>query len=123
VISIINYKSGNLNNVLKAFINFGFKAKITSDPDEIKSSDGVVLPGVGAFGDAITIMNETGFSEAVREYIKTGKPFLGICIGLQLLFEESEEFGGHKGLGVFKGKVKRFNGDDLIIPHMGVESG
>ncbi len=119
VIRIINYKRGNLNNVLKAFINFGFDAEIIDNPDKVRSSDAVVLPGVGAFGDAIETMNSTGFSDAVREFIKSGKPFLGICLGLQLLFEESEEFGSNKGLGIVKGKVKRFKNSDLKIPHIG----
>ncbi len=119
VIRIINYKRGNLNNVLKAFLNFGFEAEIIDKPEDVMSSYGLVLPGVGAFGDAMKTMNETGFSTAVKEYIASGKPFLGICLGLQLLFEQSNEFGEYKGLGVFKGVVKKFVSQDLKIPHMG----
>ncbi len=119
MIRIINYKRGNLNNVLKAFLNFGFEAEIIDSPDKVSDSYGLVLPGVGAFGDAIKTMNKTGFSRAVKEYIASGKPFLGICLGLQLLFEQSSEFGEHTGLGIFKGKVKKFTVKQNKIPHMG----
>ena len=120
MIRIINYKRGNLNNVLKAFLNYGFKAEIVDTPDKVLSSDGVVLPGVGAFYDAIKTITESGFSDAIKDYIKTGKPFLGICLGLQLLFEESHEFGTTKGLGILKGSVKKFvPSGNLKVPHMG----
>jgi glutamine amidotransferase len=120
MIRIINYKRGNLNNVLKAFLNYGFKAEIVDTPDKVHLSDGVVLPGVGAFSDAIKTINETGFADAIKNYVKTGKPFLGICLGLQLLFEESHEFGITKGLGILKGSVKKFeHKDNLKVPHMG----
>lgn len=119
MIKIINYKRGNLNNVLKALLNFGFKAEIIDDPESVKNADGLVLPGVGAFADAIKTINETGFSDAIKDYIKTGKPFLGICLGLQLLFTESEEFGENKGLEIFPGKVKKFKLNYLKVPHMG----
>jgi glutamine amidotransferase len=109
---------GNLRSVEKAFEKLGFDIAISSDPAFIDSADGVILPGVGAFKDCMDNLTGTGLDKTVYSSIKNGKPFLGICLGLQLLFEQSEEDGLHKGLGVFKGKVRRLS-DDQKIPHMG----
>jgi glutamine amidotransferase len=118
MIQIIDYGRGNLNNVRKAFIRFGFEADIIDKPDKIDDAWGLVLPGVGAFADSMACLNERGFSNKIREYTSLGKPFLGICLGLQLLFDYSNEFGDHEGLGLLKGGVHRFSIDDKV-PHMG----
>lgn len=118
MIQIIDYGRGNLNNVYKAFKHFGFDAEIIEDPGHINKASGLVLPGVGAFGDSMECLNERGFSNAIKDFVNTGKPFLGICLGLHLLFEESEEFGKQEGLGILKGKVKRFEISEKV-PHMG----
>jgi imidazole glycerol-phosphate synthase subunit HisH len=120
MIAIIDYGMGNLRSVEKAFELFYPKVKITSSPDEILASDKVVLPGVGAFGKAMDELRNRCLTDAVKDVIKAGKPFLGICLGLQLLFSESEEGGNVKGLDILKGKVRKF-GDmkGLKIPHMG----
>ena len=118
MIQIIDYGRGNLNNVKKAFLSFGYDANIIENPNEIDNAGGLVLPGVGAFGDSMNCLNNQGFSDKIREYINLGKPFLGICLGLQLLFEESDEFGYKKGLGVIKGHVTRFNIKEKV-PHIG----
>jgi glutamine amidotransferase len=122
MISIVDYGMGNLKSVKKAFEKLGFKAVVTRDRDSILNSSGLVLPGVGAFGDCIRNLNEYNLIEVIKGFLKTGKPFLGICLGLQLLFEESEESPGIKGLGVFEGRVKKFSGpymERLKVPHMG----
>lgn len=107
-IVVIDYGLGNLFSVQQAFVSFGVDAVITRDPLELKNADAAVLPGVGAFGDAIKNLKECNLFEPILEFIKSGKPFLGVCLGMQLLFEESEEFGNHKGLGVIKGSIKKF---------------
>jgi glutamine amidotransferase len=109
---------GNLRSVEKAFEKLGFEVAISSDPTFIDSAQGVILPGVGAFQDCMYNLISTGMDKTVYKSIESGKPFLGICLGLQLLFEQSEEDGLHKGLGVFKGKVRRLS-DEQKIPHMG----
>ena len=124
MIAVIDYGAGNLQSVVKALNFIGCENVITSDPERLMKAEGAILPGVGSFADAMDCMNKSGASEAVREYIGTGKPLLGICLGLQLLFEESEESPGVKGLGLLKGTVKRIpnaNGT-LKIPHMGWNS-
>lgn len=118
MIIIIDYGMGNLRSVQKGFEKVGFDARISSDPNEVRKADKVVLPGVGAFGDAMHNLREAGMIEAIDETVKAGKPFLGICLGLQLMFETSEEFGLHKGLGILPGHVKLFP-PGLKIPHMG----
>ena len=110
MIAIVDYGIGNLASVRKAFAKVGAKAKVTSSPDEIAGAEKVVLPGVGAFGKAVEHLAEQGLVEQVRKAIAEGKPFLGICLGMQLLFEASEEAPGVKGLGLLKGNVKRFEG-------------
>ncbi len=124
MIAIINYEMGNLRSVQKGFETVGHHAVVTRDPAVIDRATHVVLPGVGAFGDCVNNLERFGLIEPLRRTIAQGKPFLGICLGLQVLFSESEEFGVHRGLNVFKGKVKRFpmevaQASSLKIPHMG----
>ena len=107
-IAIIDYGMGNLRNVQKAFEHMGIKARISSRPAELERADGWVLPGVGAFGDAMDNLHGAGLVEPIRRGVAHGKPLLGICLGLQLLFEESNEMGRHRGLGVLPGRVTRF---------------
>jgi len=118
MIAIIDYGMGNLHSVSKAIERLGYEAITTGDKEQILAADAVILPGVGAFGDAMQHLNETGLGEVTKQYTASGKPMLGICLGMQLLFEQSEEFGEHKGLGLLGGKVVRFQGD-FKIPHMG----
>jgi len=118
MIAIIDYGMGNLHSVSKALERLGCEAVVTSTPEEILAADGAILPGVGAFGDAMSNLRETGLEAVVKEYAATGKPLLGICLGMQLLFEESEEHGKHEGLGLLPGRVVRFQGD-YKVPHMG----
>jgi glutamine amidotransferase len=125
MIAIIDYGMGNLRSVQKGFEHAGHEAVVTSDAKTILNADKVVLPGVGAFPDCMRNLEEYGLIDAVKKSIQTGKPFLGICLGLQLLFTESEEFGISKGLDIIKGRVIRFKGPefaDLKIPHMGWNS-
>lgn len=125
MIAIIDYGMGNLRSVQKGFEQVGFPAEITSDPAALLGADKIVLPGVGAFRDCISNLEQGGFVEPILKIIAEGRPFLGICLGLQLLFTESEEFGIHKGLGVIPGRVMRFpdgmveQGEKLPVPHMG----
>jgi len=107
-IVVIDYGLGNLFSVQQAFVSFGVDAVITRNPEDLLLADAAVLPGVGAFGDAVKNLKECGLFAPILEFINSGKPFLGVCLGMQLLFEESEEFGKHKGLGVIKGVIKKF---------------
>jgi imidazole glycerol-phosphate synthase subunit HisH len=124
MIAIIDYGMGNLRSVQKGFERMGHEAVVTSDAKTILSASKVVLPGVGAFPDCMRNLREYGLIDAVHQSISSGKPFLGICLGLQLLFTESEEFGISKGLDIIKGRVIRFKIQDatLKIPHMGWNS-
>jgi len=125
MIAIIDYGMGNLRSVQKGFERMGREAVVTRDPRAILDAGKVVLPGVGAFPDCMRNLEEYGLIDAVQKSIASGKPFLGICLGLQLLFTESEEFGLSKGLDIIKGRVIRFKGaefKDLKIPHMGWNS-
>ncbi len=123
MIAIIDYGAGNLQSVKKALDFIGAESVITDNPEIINSCDKILLPGVGSFGDAMDSMSKKGLVETVRENALSGKPFLGICLGLQLLFEESEETPNVKGLGIFKGKIKKFPNDmGLKIPHIGWNS-
>jgi glutamine amidotransferase len=108
MIALIDYGIGNLRSVQKALEHVGAEVTLTDDPQKILKAEKVVLPGVGAFGDGMKGMRERGLVEVVKEVIRVGNPFLGICVGMQLLFEESEEIGRHEGLGILKGKVIRF---------------
>lgn len=119
-IVIVDYGMANLRSVQKAFEKVGAAAEITSDPERVAEATKLVLPGVGAFQDAIARLRETGLGEAAREHIDEGLPFLGICLGLQLLFTRSHEDGLHPGLDVFPGEVVRFPEQaGLKVPHMG----
>lgn len=118
MIAIIDYGMGNLRSVQKGFEKVGFEARVTSDPLVIKGAAGVVLPGVGAFGDAMKHLTAMGLRDVTLEAIKSGRPFLGICLGLQLLFTTSYEDGVHQGLGVFSGTVERLP-ESVKVPHMG----
>lgn len=108
MIAIIDYGMGNLRSVQKAFESVGHQAGVTRSPQAISDASHVVLPGVGAFGDCMANLQQYGLVEPIRRAIHSGKPFMGICLGLQLLFTESEEFGLHQGLGIVPGRVKRF---------------
>lgn len=119
-IVIVDYGMANLRSVQKAFERVGAAAEITSDPATVAKADKVVLPGVGAFRDAIARLRESGLAAPIVEHIQAGKPFLGICLGLQMLFDRSYEDGTHAGLGVLRGEVVRFrNVPGLKVPHMG----
>lgn len=118
MIAIIDYGMGNLHSVSKAVERLVREAVVTSSPEEILAADGAILPGVGAFGDAMSNLRETGLDAVTKQYAASGKPLLGICLGMQLLFEESEEHGKHEGLGLLPGRVVRFRGD-YKVPHMG----
>lgn len=122
MIAIIDYGVGNLFSVEKAIIASGGKAVVTSDAKEIKSADKLVLPGVGAFGDCMKNLVNTGLVDIIKEEISNKKPMLGICVGLQLLFEESEESPGVAGLSVLKGRVKKIDSKGLKLPHIGWNS-
>lgn len=118
MIAIIDYGMGNLRSVEKAFLSVGARARVTSNAKDVLRAEKIVLPGVGAFKDAMDGLRKRKLIEPLVECVKEGKPYLGLCLGLQLLFEESEEFGKYKGLGILKGKVKRFSGN-VKVPHMG----
>ena len=123
MIAIIDYGAGNIQSVYKAFRHIGCDCIVTRDRDMILKADGAVLPGVGSFGDTADSLNQFGIKDTAIEYIQSGKPFFGICLGLQLLFPESEESPGAKGLGVFDGTITRIpGGEGLKIPHMGWNS-
>jgi imidazole glycerol-phosphate synthase subunit HisH len=120
MIAILDYGMGNLRSVQKGFEKVGHQAIVTSDPAQVRAASKVVLPGVGAFEDAIAELRRRDLVGPVLEAIDSGKPFLGICLGLQLLFEVSYENGRHEGLGVLKGEVVRFDlPSEYSVPHMG----
>lgn len=122
MIAIVDYGAGNLHSVKNALDFIGAKSVVTSSADIIADADKVILPGVGAFGDAMARLNESSLTEPVKRAIADGKPFLGICLGLHMLFEESEESVGANGLGIFKGKIVKIPDTGLKIPHMGWNS-
>lgn len=122
MIAIIDYGAGNLHSVKNALDYLGAECVITADPEQILAADAVILPGVGAFGDCMASLDTAGLIDVVKQAAQSGKPFLGICLGLQLMFEESEEAPGVKGLGIFKGKVVKIPDTGLKIPHMGWNS-
>lgn len=123
MIAIIDYGAGNIQSVSKALAHIGCEAFITRDKDKILKADGAVLPGVGSFGDTMDTMTEYGIKDTVIEYAKSGKPFLGICLGLQLLFPKSEESPDAEGLGIFDGNITKIpSGEGLKIPHIGWNS-
>ena len=118
MIAIVDYGMGNLRSVAKALEYVGAEPTVTSDPTVVAEADAVVLPGQGAFGAAMQRLDEQGMTQAVVDSIAAGKPYLGICLGLQVLFESSEEAPGVKGFGLLAGTVDRFE-TDLKVPHMG----
>ncbi len=119
-IAIIDYGMGNLRSVQKALEAVGEEAEVTCDPDRVRKAGRVILPGVGAFADAVAELRRTGLGEAFIDAVKMGKPCLGVCLGLQLLFDVSEENGLHEGLGLLPGRIVRFRSQlGLKIPHMG----
>ncbi len=124
MIAVIDYGAGNLQSVVKALHFIGCDCTITSRKDELLKADGAILPGVGSFADAMDCMNRSGAAEAVRSFIDSEKPLLGICLGLQLLFDGSDESPGVKGLGILKGSITKIPNADgtLKIPHMGWNS-
>ena len=122
MISIVDYGMGNLRSVSKAFETQGFNVSVTNNPDDINKACGLVLPGVGAFGECMANLGRLGLIEPIKDYIDSGRPFLGICLGFQILFEESEESPGVKGLGLFNGRVVRFpefEKERIKVPQMG----
>ena len=125
MIAIIDYGIGNLFSVVSSFKYIGADAVVTSDPETIKKADRILLPGVGAFEDAARKLRETGLDKVLLEEAKAGKPIMGICVGMQMLFEKSYEYGEHKGLGLLKGSVVPMQGvidSSLQIPHIGYNS-
>ncbi len=118
-IAIVDYGMGNLRSVEKGFLKVGVDARVTSSASDVEDAPAVVLPGVGAFRDCMRNLEGLGLIEPLLRAIRSGKPYLGICLGLQILFSESEEFGHSRGLDVIKGRVVRFPRSELKIPHMG----
>ena len=121
MIAVIDYGAGNVFNVLKACQYLGQKAELTADPQKISQADVVLVPGVGAFGAAMTRLKETGLDQVIKSTVANGTPFLGICLGMQLLFDSSTEFGSAAGLGLIPGQVVRIPDDDgqRIVPQVG----
>ncbi len=120
MITVVDYGMGNLRSVAKALEKVGLNIKVSSDPNDVLDAKGIVVPGVGAFGDAMHNLDRLRLLEPIVRSIRSGKPYLGICLGLQILFEYGYEFGEHQGLGVLKGKVVRFGSKEgFKVPHMG----
>ena len=125
MITIIDYEMGNLRSVAKAFEKLGYAVRVSNRPEDLLDTDKIVLPGVGAFRDCISNLHAGGFVGPLLQHVADGKPLLGICVGMQMLFDESEEFGRHLGLGLVPGRVVRFpagmeeGGERLKVPHMG----
>jgi glutamine amidotransferase len=119
MITIVDYGVGNLRSVQKALERVGATADVTSDPAALDAAQGVVLPGVGAFGDGMDSLRARQLVAPVLRQVEAGKPLLGICLGMQLLFEESDEMGRHQGLGLLPGRVVRFPEGELKVPHIG----
>ena len=119
LVCVVDYDAGNTLSVTRALEKVGARVDLTADPDKVASADAVVLPGVGAFGDCMKKLRERGMDVACREVFRSGKPFLGVCVALQVIFDQSEESPGAKGLGLLPGSVRRFEADGLKVPHMG----
>ena len=123
MIAIVDYGMGNLRSVQKAFARLGHDAEIVAAPEQIPKADRLVLPGVGAMKDAMQALRDNHLVAPIHDFIRSGKPFLGVCLGLQMLFEVSYEDGEHPGLGIFKGSVRKFDVPrPLKVPHMGWNS-
>jgi imidazole glycerol-phosphate synthase subunit HisH len=118
-VAVVDYDAGNTLSVTRALMKVGAQVNLTPDPEEVADADAVVLPGVGAFGDCMRKLRERGMDEACLEVFRGGKPFLGVCVALQVFFEASEESPGVRGLGIFPGEVVRFEVRELKVPHMG----
>ena len=122
MIAIVDYGVGNIFSLYSSFKYIGAEVVLTSNPDEIKKADKIILPGVGAFADAAKKLRESGLADVVVEEVKNGKPLLGICLGMQMLFERSFEYGEHEGLGLIKGDIVSMEGvvpEGYKIPHIG----
>ncbi len=119
MIAIIDYGAGNLRSVTNTLKYLGADVTIASSPEQMEGADRIVLPGVGAFGAGIASLREAGFEEPIKQAAAAGTPLLGICLGMQYLFDESEEMGKHKGLGLLPGRVVRFPADVPKVPHIG----
>jgi imidazole glycerol-phosphate synthase subunit HisH len=119
VIAVVDSGSGNLRSVERALAHVGGSPVLTKDPDLVRRADRVVVPGQGAFADCMAAMASSGLGDAIREVVRAGKPYLGICLGLQILFEDSEEHGPVAGLGILPGRVVRFPAGPLKVPHIG----
>ena len=123
MISIVDYGAGNLQSVRNAFFKLGADTIVASTPDQLEDAQALILPGVGAFGDAMEALCSRGFPDAIRAFLESGRPFLGICLGIQLLLDSSEESPGVEGLHILKGTVRRFPSDmGLKVPHIGFNS-
>ena len=123
MLAIIDYDAGNIKSVINAFKMLGTEALVTRDPKEIMKADHVILPGVGAFGDAMSKLNEYDLTDVIHEVAGNGTPFMGICLGLQLLFDSSEESEGVSGLGILRGKIKRIPDNGVLkVPQIGWNS-
>jgi len=123
-IAVVDFGAGNLRSVAKALERSGLAPDITADPAAVRRADGVVLPGVGAFADAVTSLSSTGLDDAVRDQLAAQRPYLGLCLGLQVLFDEGDEHGVTPGLGILSGRIERFpdrtpDGEQLRVPHIG----
>jgi len=118
-VAIIDYGVGNLRSVEKAFAATGHDALVTSDEEELRRASRLVLPGVGAFAACMSALRDHGLVNLVREQVAVGKPLLGVCVGMQMLFEESEEFGTSEGLGFLEGRVRRFDDTNHVVPQVG----
>jgi glutamine amidotransferase len=118
-VAVVDYDAGNTLSVTRALEKVGARVELTPDPDRVLAADALVLPGVGAFGDCMRKLRERGMDEACGEAFRRGTPFLGVCVALQVVFERSEESPGVGGLGLMPGRVVRFGGDGLKVPHMG----
>ncbi|ACX62457.1 MULTISPECIES: imidazole glycerol phosphate synthase subunit HisH [Bacillales] len=121
-IAIVDYGMGNLHSVSKAVERLGYQPLVTGEREELLAADGIILPGVGAFGDAMEQLREASLDSVMKEAAESGKPLLGICLGMQLLFSRSEEHGKYEGLDILPGSVVRFAGGDYKVPHMGWNS-
>ena len=123
-VTVLDYGMCNLFNVVRAFEHSGADVTVTDSPREAMYAERLVVPGVGAFSDSIREINERGFADAIRSFVESGRPLLGICIGMQILFDSSDEFGEHAGLGILPGRVQAipsvtFHGDKIRVPHIG----